>query len=166
MLEQLASMGSIINNRRSQNTLINMTTAKQFTCPTCGWSITDPSGTEDMMKFVQMHKDMHHPDMKATKEQIMTMVKDVEIGLPGHPPMDKESVLNDLKKIPGMNELTAQALYIYGIHSVDELIGKNADEVYLNMSKRQDVPADTCFLLLNGLRTAVKYANTMVTKKR
>ncbi|HEY3420774.1 MAG TPA: helix-hairpin-helix domain-containing protein [Methanomassiliicoccales archaeon] len=143
-----------------------MTTAKQFTCPTCGWSITDPSGTEELMKFVQMHKDMKHPDMKATKDQIMAMVKDVEIGLPGHPPMDKDSILSDLKKIPGMNELTAQALYIYGIHSVDELIGKNADEVYLEMSKRHDVPADTCFLLLNGLRTAVTYANTMVTKKR
>jgi hypothetical protein len=143
-----------------------MTTAKQFTCPTCGWSITDPSGTEELMKFVQMHKEMNHPDMKATKDEIMASVKDVDIGLPGHPPMDKENVLSALKKIPGMSELTAQALYIYGIHSVDELIGKNADEVYLDMSKRHDVPADTCFLLLNGLRTAVTYANTMVTKKR
>jgi hypothetical protein len=123
-------------------------------------------GMEDMMNMVQMHKEKHHPEMKASKEQIMSMVKDVEIGLPGHPPMDKESVVGELKKIPGMNELTAQALYIYGIHSVDELIGKNADEVYLDMSKRHDVPADTCFLLLNGLRTAVKYADTRVTKKR
>lgn len=143
-----------------------MTTAKQFTCPTCGWSITDPSGSVDMMKFVQMHKDMHHPDMKATPEQIMGMVKDVEIGMPGHQAMDRDTVVTDLRKIPGMNELTAQALYIYGINSADELIGKNADEVYLEMSKRRDVPADTCFLLLNGLRTAVKYANTMVTKER
>ena len=143
-----------------------MTMAKQFTCPTCGWSITDPKGMEDMMKIVQMHKDMHHPDMKDSKEHIMSIVKDVEIGLPGHPPMDKETVVASLSKIPGMGELTAQALYIYGIQSVDELIGKNADEVYLEMSKRHDIPADTCFLLLNGLRTAVKYADTMVTKKR
>jgi hypothetical protein len=143
-----------------------MTTAKQFNCPNCAWSITDPLGTGDLMKFVQMHKDTAHPEMMATKEEIMGMVKEVEVGMPGHPKMDKESVLNDLKKIPSMNELTAQALYIYGIHSVDELIGKNADEVYLEMSKRHDVPADTCFLLLNGLRTAVVYANTRVTKKR
>jgi hypothetical protein len=119
-----------------------------------------------MMKFVQMHKDKQHPDMKANNEQIMAMVKDVEIGLPGHPSMDKETVLNNLRNIPGMNELTAQALYLYGIHSVDELIGKNADEVYLEMSKRHDVPADTCFLLMNGLRTAVQYSNTTVAKKR
>jgi hypothetical protein len=140
--------------------------AKQFNCPNCAWSLTDPLGTEDLMKFVQMHKEVAHPDMKATNEEIMSRIKDVEVGLPGHPKTDKESVMNELKKIPGMSELTAQALYIYGIHSVDELIGKNADEVYLEMSKRSDVPADTCFLLLNGLRTAVMYANTMVTKKR
>ena len=143
-----------------------MVTAKQFSCPQCSWSITDPSGSEEMTKFVQMHKDKQHPDMKMTKEQIMATVKDVEIGLPGHPSMDKETVLNTLRKIPGMNELTAQALYIYGIHSVDELVGKNADEVYLDMSKRHDVPADTCFLLINGLRTAVKYSNTIGMQKR
>ena len=143
-----------------------MTNAKQFNCPECAWSITDPKGTEDLMKFVEMHKEMQHPKMMATKAEIMGLVKDVDVGMPGHGKLDKESVLNELKKIPGMNELTAQALYIYGIHSVDELIGKNADEVYLEMSKRRDVPADTCFILLNGLRTAVVYANTMVTKQR
>jgi hypothetical protein len=104
--------------------------------------------------------------MKATNEQVMAMFKDVEIGLPGHPPMDEKTVIGNLRKIPGMTELTAQALYIYGIHSADELIGKNADEVYIEMSKRHDVPADTCFLLLNGLRTSVAYANTLVTKNR
>jgi len=143
-----------------------MVTAKQFSCPTCGWSITDPSGSEEMMKFVQMHKAKQHPDMKLSNEQIMATVKDVEIGLPGHPSMDKETTLNTLRRIPGMNELTAQALYLYGVHSVDELVGKNADEVYLEMSKRHDIPADTCFLLMNGLRTAVKYSNTTGMNKR
>jgi hypothetical protein len=104
--------------------------------------------------------------MKATDNEIVGMIKEVEVAQPGHPKADKESTLNDLRKIPGVSELTVQALYIYGIHSVDELIGKNADEVYLEMSKRHDIPADTCFLLLNGLRTAVIYANTMVTKRR
>lgn len=143
-----------------------MPSAKQFNCPNCDWSLTDPLGAEDLMKFVQMHKESAHPDMKATREDIMGMFKDVEVGLAGHPKTDKESTLNELRHIPGVSELTVQALYIYGIHSVDELIGKNADEVYLDMSKRHDIPADTCFLLLNGLRTAVVYANTMVTKKR
>ena len=143
-----------------------MKTAKQYACPECDWTIIDPNGSEEMMKFVHLHNEKQHPDMIASEEEQSGLIKDVEKNPTGHPGMDKESVLNDLKKIPGMNELTAQALYIYGIHSVDELIGKNADEVYLEMSKRRDVPADTCFILLNGLRTAVVYANTMVTKKR
>lgn len=82
-----------------------------------------------------------------------------------HHDLDKETVLNNLRKIPGMNELAAQALYIYGIQSVEELIGKNADEMYLDMSKRHDIPADTCSLLINALRITVKYANTKVGKK-
>ena len=118
------------------------------------------------MQHVKMHKEKHHPDMKASMEQITSMVKDVDIGMPGHPNTDKDSALGELRKIPGMNELTAQALYIYGIRSVDELIGKNADEMYIEMSKRREIPADTCFLLMNGLRTAVKFADTRVVKKR
>lgn len=82
-----------------------------------------------------------------------------------HHDLDKETVLSNLRKIPGINELAAQALYIYGIQSVEELIGKNADEMYLEMSKRHDIPADTCSLLINALRISVKYANTKVGKK-
>ena len=118
------------------------------------------------MKFVEMHQETQRRDMMATKAQIMGMVKNVEVGVPGHAKIDKGSVLNELRKIPGMNELTAQALYIYGTHSVDGLIGENTDEVCMEMSKRRNVQADTCFTLLNGLRTAVIYANTMVTKLR
>jgi hypothetical protein len=82
-----------------------------------------------------------------------------------HHDLDKETVLSNLRKIPGINELAAQALYIHGIQSVEELIGKNADEMYLEMSKRHDIPADTCSLLINALRISVKYANTKVGKK-
>jgi uncharacterized short protein YbdD (DUF466 family) len=53
--------------------------ALQFTCPTCGWSITTPGGMEDLQKHVMMHKDEHHPDMKMTQEQFKARVKEVEI---------------------------------------------------------------------------------------
>ncbi len=79
-----------------------------------------------------------------------------------HHDLDKEAVMSRLRKIPGMNELAATALYIYGIRSVEELIGKNADEIYLEMSKRHDIPADTCTLMINALRVAVRYANTKI----
>jgi len=83
-----------------------------------------------------------------------------------HHEPDRETILKELRAIPGMNELAAQALYIYGIRSVDELIGKNADELYIEMSKSRDIPADTCTLLLNALRLTVRHAQTRVVKNR
>jgi hypothetical protein len=57
-----------------------------------------------------------------------------------------------------MNGLAAQALYIYGTRSVKELMGKNTDEMCLKMSERKEAPADSCTLLTNALRLAVKHA--------
>ena len=52
---------------------------QQFTCPSCGWSVTTPHGMEDLQKIVMVHKDDHHPDMKMTQQQFMDRVKEVEM---------------------------------------------------------------------------------------
>jgi hypothetical protein len=56
-----------------------MTKALQFTCPTCGWSVTTPFGEGDLTKHVMMHKEAHHPDMKMTEDQFRSRVKEVDI---------------------------------------------------------------------------------------
>ena len=56
-----------------------MAKALQFTCPTCGWSVTTPFGEEDLTKHVMMHKEARHPDMKMTEEKFRSMVKEVDI---------------------------------------------------------------------------------------
>jgi hypothetical protein len=51
----------------------------QFTCPSCGWSITTPMGMEDLTKHVMMHKEDAHPDMKMTEGKFKSMVKTVAV---------------------------------------------------------------------------------------
>jgi len=53
--------------------------AKQFTCPSCGWSVTTPFGENDLTKHVTMHKENHHPDMKMADDKFKSMVKEVDI---------------------------------------------------------------------------------------
>lgn len=55
-----------------------MVKAKQFTCP-CGFSVTSPYGTDDVMKHAAVHGSERHPEMKPSKDQLMEMVKDVEV---------------------------------------------------------------------------------------
>jgi hypothetical protein len=64
-----------------------MAAAKQFICPTCGFSVTTPMGMDDLVAHVTTHKDKHHPDVKMTQEQFMARVKDVDVM--GAAPMKK-----------------------------------------------------------------------------
>jgi hypothetical protein len=64
-----------------------MTAAKQFTCPTCGFTIATPTGMDELVKFVTMHKDENHPEMQMSQEQFMSLVKDVQVM--GAEPMKK-----------------------------------------------------------------------------
>ncbi len=59
-----------------------MVKAKQYTCP-CGFSVTSPYGTDDVMKHAAVHGSERHPDTKTSKDQMMEMVKEVEIEMPG-----------------------------------------------------------------------------------
>jgi hypothetical protein len=56
-----------------------MATAKQFTCPTCGFNVATPAGMSDLMTHVTMHADTHHPDMQMSEAKLTSMVKDVEL---------------------------------------------------------------------------------------
>ena len=56
-----------------------MATAKQFTCPTCGFNVATPAGMSDLMKHVTMHKESQHPDMQMSESELMSKVKDVEL---------------------------------------------------------------------------------------
>jgi hypothetical protein len=59
--------------------LIIMAAAKQFTCPTCGFSVATPVGLSDLMKHVTLHKETNHPDMQMSESELMARVKDVEL---------------------------------------------------------------------------------------
>jgi hypothetical protein len=56
-----------------------MVTAKQFTCPTCGFSVVTPAGMSDLMKHVTMHKESQHPDMQMSESELLAKVKDIEL---------------------------------------------------------------------------------------
>ena len=53
--------------------------AMQFTCPSCGWSITTPGGIEDVQKHVMMHRDEKHPEMQMTEEKFRSLVKEIDV---------------------------------------------------------------------------------------
>ena len=53
---------------------IMMLQKKTYSCP-CGWTLTTPTGEDDIVKHVQMHLKDFHPKEKATKESIMRGIR-------------------------------------------------------------------------------------------
>jgi predicted small metal-binding protein len=49
---------------------------KTFSCP-CGWTLTTPTGEDDIVKHVNMHVKDFHKDMKTTREEIVKKIKNV-----------------------------------------------------------------------------------------
>jgi len=69
--------------------------------------------------------------------------------------MEKESVIAELRKAPGVSEKAAEGLYLLGIRSVRDLADKDPVDMYSKLKERKDFYAEPC--LLNAFKIAVKF---------
>jgi len=72
---------------------------------------------------------------------------------------DKESVLKELRTIPVVGEKVAEPLYMLGIRSVKELIGKSPEDMYGELRTMKGYYVEQC--MLNQLKVAVSMASKM-----
>jgi hypothetical protein len=68
-----------------------------------------------------------------------------------------KSALKDLMRIPGVGKSIAQDLIDIGINSVEDLKGKNPEQLYVDSCKLAGGPIDRCLLYV--YRCAVYYAS-------
>lgn len=67
---------------------------------------------------------------------------------------------NDLKNIPGVGKNMEQHFFNIGIFTIDDLIGKNPEELFLKDCSIKGFQDDRCVLYV--FRLAVYYANNSV----
>ena len=72
--------------------------------------------------------------------------------------MEKESVIAELHKLPGVSEKAAEGLYLLGIRSPSDLAEKDPVELYAQLKERKDFFAEPC--MLNAFKIAVKFSKT------
>lgn len=70
--------------------------------------------------------------------------------------MQRDESIKRLSKIPGVGRKTASMLYDMGIKDLNDLKGKNPDEIYCKMSDKYGTWLDKCLLYV--FRCAVYYA--------
>lgn len=69
----------------------------------------------------------------------------------------KSEVIAELRKIPGVGENAAEALYRLGIRQVDDLQGRSPEHMYEDLRNMKDYYAEPC--MLNSLKIATKFAS-------
>lgn len=69
----------------------------------------------------------------------------------------KPEVIAELRKIPGVGENAAEALYRLGIRHADDLKGRSPEEMYEELRNMKDYYAEPC--MLNSLKIATKFAS-------
>lgn len=69
----------------------------------------------------------------------------------------KKAALEELKTIPGVGNKISEELWRLGLRSVEDLDGRDPQELYEKLSIRQGMPVDRCVLYV--LRCAVYYAS-------
>ncbi|MDD1771398.1 MAG: helix-hairpin-helix domain-containing protein [Methanomassiliicoccales archaeon] len=72
---------------------------------------------------------------------------------------DKEAVMMELRTIPVVGEKVAEPLYILGIRSVKELIGRSPEDMYGELRSMKGYYVEPC--MLNQLKVAVSMAAKM-----
>ncbi len=73
-------------------------------------------------------------------------------------PEGKDAVLKDLRRIPGVGPVLAEALYSLGIRSVEGLKGRDPETLYLELCRLRGIHIDRCVLYV--FRLAVYFAST------
>lgn len=72
--------------------------------------------------------------------------------------MQTKSVEKELQKLPNVGPKTAHDLLSLGIHSVDDLIGKDPDVLYAELERKAGTHIDRCVLYV--MRSLVYMAQT------
>jgi hypothetical protein len=72
---------------------------------------------------------------------------------------EKETALNELRKIPIVGEKVAEPLYMLGIRSVKELVDRSPEDMYGELRTIKGYYVEPC--MLNQLKVAVSMAAKM-----
>ena len=72
---------------------------------------------------------------------------------------ERESALKELRTIPIVGEKVAEPLYMLGIRSVKELIGRSPEDMYGELRTMKGYYVEPC--ILNQLKVAVSMASKM-----
>lgn len=82
----------------------------------------------------------------------------------GMPPMSEEekTVVEKLRKLPSVSEKCCRGLYLVGIREIDDLKGKNPDDLFEQLTLRKDFYAEPCMQKM--IKIAVGMANKSITK--
>jgi len=73
-------------------------------------------------------------------------------------PDNRESVLKELKKIPGVGRKISEDFWEIGISSIQDLKGRDPGELYLELCQNKGYKVDRCMLYV--FRCAVYFAST------
>ena len=71
--------------------------------------------------------------------------------------MDKPTALRELRQIPGVGKAIAEDLWELGIRSIQDLRGRDPEELYFALCAQQGTQVDRCMLYV--FRCAVYYAS-------
>lgn len=71
---------------------------------------------------------------------------------------EKKRGLRALRRLPGVGKVIAEDLWNLGLHGVEELAGRDADELYEAHNRYRGAVQDRCMLYV--FRCAVYYART------
>lgn len=77
--------------------------------------------------------------------------------------MKNEAVRYDLRTIPGVGKAMERDFFLLGIHSVDELKGKNPEELYERLCALTGEKHDRCVLYV--FRAAVGFAEAPLEER-
>ncbi len=69
----------------------------------------------------------------------------------------ESSSLQELEQIPGVGKIIAQDMQNIGIHSIDDLKGNQAEQLYDRLCEFKASPVDRCMLYV--FRCAIYYAS-------
>jgi len=72
---------------------------------------------------------------------------------------DRDSALKELRTIPVVGSKVAEPLYMLGIRSVKELVGRSPEDMYGELRTMKGYYVEPC--MLNQLKVAVSMASKM-----
>lgn len=71
--------------------------------------------------------------------------------------MDKQKILKELKKLPGVGDQIAEDLYVLNIKKISELKNKDPEKLYLDLCTLQKAKVDRCMLYV--FRCIIAFVN-------